>query len=330
MTFLQPGSILSLHRKAVQALIGSGNGDAALLYLCLLDDQDGGALHWDSARLEGARQALVSLQLLEEDTPVAPAPEPKLEDTEPPDYSTRDITMALENNEGFKTLRPEVERRLGKALSPADLKGLYFIYDYLGLPPEVVLLLVSWCIQQKEEEGHPGRKPTVPQLKKEAARWQKEGVRDLDSAEQYITRRARLNGRGREIMRLLDMGDRLPVPREEEYLDDWSQLPFQDEVLRRAYEETVFYTNKFTWKYMDRILKRWNKAGVHTLAALEDWEKNPKNRPAPKGKGKAAKAPRAPTPESIPKEVFASPEDIQRMIAAASWKPKKEDPHGIQ
>ena len=51
-----PGSILSLHRKAARRLVASGNGDAALLYLCLLEGRDAAALKWDSQRLEQPRR----------------------------------------------------------------------------------------------------------------------------------------------------------------------------------------------------------------------------------------------------------------------------------
>lgn len=37
---LFPGNILSLHRKAAEKLMKEGNGDAALLYLCLAAGRD--------------------------------------------------------------------------------------------------------------------------------------------------------------------------------------------------------------------------------------------------------------------------------------------------
>ena len=46
----------------------------------------------------------------------------------------------------------ELERRLGRVLSTADLKLLYTIYDYLALPAEVVLLLTTWCIEETERK----------------------------------------------------------------------------------------------------------------------------------------------------------------------------------
>ena len=69
---LLPGNIIGLHRKAVEKLSRSGNGDAALLYLCLAAGQTSGALPWGAERVEAARSVLIQLGLLRSDTPVGP------------------------------------------------------------------------------------------------------------------------------------------------------------------------------------------------------------------------------------------------------------------
>lgn len=69
---LLPGSILSLHRSAVEKLLKAGNGDAALLYLCLTAGQNSGALPWGPDRVEAAQNTLLRLGLISSDTPVQP------------------------------------------------------------------------------------------------------------------------------------------------------------------------------------------------------------------------------------------------------------------
>ena len=60
---LLPGSILSLHRSAVEKLLKAGNGDAALLYLCLTAGQNSGALPWGPDQVEAAQNTLLRLGL---------------------------------------------------------------------------------------------------------------------------------------------------------------------------------------------------------------------------------------------------------------------------
>lgn len=71
---LLPGSILSLHRSAVEKLLKAGNGDAALLYLCLTAGQNSGALPWGPDRVEAAQNTLLRLGLISSDTPGSAPP----------------------------------------------------------------------------------------------------------------------------------------------------------------------------------------------------------------------------------------------------------------
>ena len=95
---LLPGSILSLHRSAVEKLLKAGNGDAALLYLCLTAGQNSGALPWGPDQVEAAQNTLLRLGLISSDTPVQPPRPEKLEDDRPPDYTTQDIAQAFQND----------------------------------------------------------------------------------------------------------------------------------------------------------------------------------------------------------------------------------------
>ena len=191
---LLPGNIISLHRKAVEKLAKSGNGDAALLYLCLAAGQTSGALPWEAERVEGARNTLIQLGLLRSDTPVAPQRPVKLADERPPEYTREDITQAMKNPK-FAPLVPAIEHLLGKVLSHSDLKILYMLYDFLGLPPEVILTLAGWC-NDKAKQGGPGRTTTLPLIRREAVKWEKAGINTLDAADAHLRRMTRINSRG--------------------------------------------------------------------------------------------------------------------------------------
>lgn len=300
-----PGSILSLHRKAADRLLAADNGDAALLYLALLEGKNGSDLKWDAARLEAAYKALITMKLADPTQPVTNAPAPKLEDDRPPEYTAQDITQALQNGGGFAGLVPEVERLLGKVLSTADLKLLYQLSDFYALPPEVILTLVGWCMEKTAKRYGPGRKPTLPQIKREGYKWYKAGVTTLDAADAYLRRQQLLGTRGMEIMAILGIRDRGPVPQEEEFLTAWIQMDFPDDVLRLAYERTVFQLapEKFRWSYMNGILVRWNQQGLKTVAAIQ-----------------AAEARRKPSfPQNKPQEGPSTmpSDDIGRMIEQA-------------
>lgn len=63
------------------------------------------------------------------------APGTPVQEALPPEYTTQDVTAALqEAGSTFSALADEVERRLGKRLSANDLKILLTLYDHLALP----------------------------------------------------------------------------------------------------------------------------------------------------------------------------------------------------
>ena len=47
----------------------------------------------------------------------------------------------------------EAQRRLGRVLSTEELKILLSLHDYLGLPTEVIGILITYCIQRSRARG---------------------------------------------------------------------------------------------------------------------------------------------------------------------------------
>ena len=268
-----PGGILSLSAAAADRLFSAGSGDAALLYLYLL--KTGGqyqsaaaarALKWESARADAALSLLHGLGLAAAPvTAPPPAPTP-----EPPEYTAGDINRELENAASpFPALVTEVQRRLGKVLSTNDLKSLYTIYDFSGLPPEVILLVVNWTVEEYQRKYGPSRLPRMPQIQREAIQWKERGVDTVEAAEAHLKRLSLLRERSVQILALLDIRDRPPVARERQYISGWIDMGFPDEAIRLAYERTVMKKQSLNWPYMDSILKSWHQKGLHTVEQIQ-------------------------------------------------------------
>lgn len=272
-TFL-PGEVLAMTAQAADRLIKLDSGDAALLYLHLLRHGGADRLRWTEARLQGALEQLRALGLAPGELP-APA-EPPVQEEPPPDYSTEDISQALADERStFPALVGEVERRLGKRLSAADLKALYTLYDHLALPAEVILMLVGWCIEEVARKYGPGRKPFLSQIKKEGFVWARRGIDTMERAEERIAQLTRLRGREAEVLRLLDISPRPLVQREKDYIAAWDAMGFDNEAIRMAYERTVLKKQSMDWGYMNGILRRWHEKGLHAAAAVRAGDRDP-------------------------------------------------------
>ena len=269
-----PGGVVAMPAEAADRLIASGSGDAALLYLWLLRkngaatlEEAGSALRWDGGRLTAAWDVLSGRGL----APAMPqASQPRPEQEEPPEYTAEDIARELEDqNSTFPALVGEVQRRLGKILSTADLKTLYTLYDFLALPAEVICLLVSWCVEEFARKYGPGRKPRMSQIQKEGFVWHRLGVDTAQAAEEHLKKQALYRSREGEILRLLDLPPRPLVEKERKKVAAWTDMGFPDAVLRLAYEKTVYKKQKMDWDYMNGILLGWHRKNLHTLAEIE-------------------------------------------------------------
>ena len=273
---LLPNSILSLSGETADRLLALGDADAALVYLHLLRRGNFQGLGWPQSRIQGALDRLAACGLTAR-TQVCAQPADEVE-PQPPEYTMNDIAAALGSGSTFSALADEVERRLGKKLSTADLKTLYALFDHLALPPEVILLIVGWCTTELERKYGAGRKPFLSQIRREAFRWAREGVDTAERAEEHLQRLLRLRSREGELIRLLDLPQRPLVEREQKYIAAWLEMGFDNEALRLAYEKTVMGTasKSMDWRYMNGILRRWHEKGLHTVAQIQAGDSTPR------------------------------------------------------
>ncbi len=251
---------LNLSRQELKKLLGYGNGDAALLLLYLRCGnpmgEAGEALVMPEGRLAEAKAALLQLGLWQEDSHRIPREE------ERPRYSEEDVLDAQTHDREFETLRGEVQRNLGRVLNVEELKILLGILRYLGLTPEVVSLLISYCKEKNLRRGYK-RAPTMRMIEKEAYAWADRGIDTLEAAVAFVRQESlRANGVA-QIKKILQIYDRGLTPGEEKYAAAWLDMGFDQEALELAYEKTCVNTGGLKWPYMNRILQSWHDQGLH-------------------------------------------------------------------
>ena len=266
--FILPGpETITIASSTVDKLIRAGDGVAALLYLYILKsrgqvsvDEAAGYLSKPRYEIEAAMTLLSRIGLIRsnDDEPVPPdAPEPARE------YSAEEVGRELENGAVFKSLVAEVQSSLGKVLSSDDLIKLFGIYDALRLPPEVILLLVTHCINENKRKYGQSRVPTLRYIEKAAYTWQREGLFTLELAEDYLKELELKKSETFEIKKVLQIRDRPLSATEEKYVSSWIALGFERDAVEIAYDRTIIKTGKLVWGYMDSIIKSWHSKGLH-------------------------------------------------------------------
>ena len=272
---------MTLPASAVESLLKRGEGDAALLYLALQrfgrgvtpEELEKVLPTMSRLRLDAAEGVLQELGLLPRPQQLRPEPA-----AERPAYSAEDITALLTDNEGFRLLIPQAEQQLGKKLRTADLQILAGLYDDLGLPADVIYLLLCHCVERAKAQWGEGRRPTMRQVEKEGYHWAQLGLFDQVSAAAYLRTWSRRRQKMGAYMKAMQLPDRPPVEAESRYITDWMDMGFPPETVAMAYERTVFYKKDMNWRYLNGILRRWKQEGLRTPESLQQ-EKRPVQKP---------------------------------------------------
>ena len=256
----------------VRKLLGAASADGALLYIYLkagnLPDHAAQLLNLSEARFNCAMATLRQLGLWQEEK------QQRILAGERPVYSERDVLEADSSDVEFKALRGEVERLLGRNLNTEELKILLGFIRYLGLPADVISVLICYCKDRARQRGSL-RNPSLRTIEKEAYAWAEQGIDNLEEAAAFIQAQNVRNSRMSRLQNQLQIRGRNLTAAEERYARSWLEMGFEDEVITMAYERTCLNTGSLKWPYMDRILQRWHEAGLHTADAVKNGDRKP-------------------------------------------------------
>ena len=256
----------------VRKLLGSASADACLLYIYLKSGNDPAgaeeALKMSPTHLSCAAATLRQLGLWsgEKSAPILAG--------ERPSYTERDVEDAYNNSWEFQALCGEVQRLLGRPIHTEDYKILLGFINYLGLPMDVISVLVSYCKDRARQRGSL-RNPSLRTIEKEAYAWAERGIDTMEEAAAFITAQNIKNSRMSNLMHLLQIRGRALTAAEERYASAWLDMGFDDEAIEMAYERTCLNTGGLSWAYMNKILQRWNDAGLRTAEAIRSRDRKP-------------------------------------------------------
>jgi len=283
-----------LSAKQADMLIDTHNGEAALLFLLLQRLNRGASpeelrqrLGFSALQLAAAERTLQEIGLLS-----APKAPPIAPSDDHPQYSADELSDMLETDRTFSVLVEQTEQVLGKKMKTADLQLLAGLYDDMGLPADVIYLLVCHCTERTVRRFGEGRRPTMRQIEKEGCLWARMGIADQESADRYLRSLAQKQEKAAAYMRVLNIHDRPPVDSELHYLQQWWEQGFPPETVALAYDKTVFHKKEMNWRYLNGILRRWHENGWHTVEEVKSGEQRTAPRSHPSAKKPEAQSQR--------------------------------------
>ncbi len=265
---------LQIPREHMHKLLSAANAEAALLYLYIHSGND----PQQAEQVLGASHLSCAAATLRQ---LGLWPEPKqpvINMGERPHYTEQDVLSAMEEDRSFHGLYGEVQRLLGRSLNTEELKILLGFVRYLGLPTDVISVLICYCKDRARRRGS-SRNPSLRTIEKEAYAWAERGIDSMEEAAAFIQAQNLRASQLHQLMDILQIRGRNLTPGEEKYAQQWISWGFEKEAISMAYDKTCLNTGGLSWAYMNKILARWHEAGLHTARQVREGDK----KPAPKG-----------------------------------------------
>ena len=289
----------AISARALDRLLAAHDGDVALLYLYWLKsgsqdpEQAAAALCRTMREIGAAEEKLRRMELLPSfgapaqpvsEKPYAPggAREVLPPAEELPQYSAEDIARRSREDPGFSAVLAEAARVIGRNLSSSDTRTLFGVYDYLGIPAEVLVMLLTYCGEQFQERYGSSRRPSARAIEKLAYQWAREEIMTLEQADAYISAQKERRGELGRIRALLNIYGRELTATEEKYITSWLEMGFHEDAVAIAYDRTLTQTGALKWPYMNKILLSWHEKGLHTAGEIEEKDsRRPVKKPGP-------------------------------------------------
>ncbi len=185
-------------------------------------------------------------------------------------YTPGEIAKRAQNDKKLSWLFEETQSTLGKTLSSADTLTLYWIYDYLGLNHQVIMLIINYA--------HKNGKKSMRYIEKVAADWADKGIDTVRKAEKHLAMLDAKNSYESGIKKVFGIYDRDFTPGERKIIEQWqNDLKPTNELLLSAFDINIERTGKLSIRYINGILKSWAEKGIKTTKQIASDNKKTSN-----------------------------------------------------
>lgn len=185
-----------------------------------------------------------------------------------PSYS--EIASRIDESPEIASLFEELQTILGKTISYEGQCVFIKLYDYYGLPADVICTLVGYCVSiGKTGFGY---------FSKVGKTWSEQEIDTMEKAMEKIQSLSQISKFWTEFCIETGIKNPKPTTSQQTYIESWLNiLKMSKEMIVLAYEKAVESTGKLNMKYMDSILKRWGEAGYKTPGDVQFEERNKKD-----------------------------------------------------
>ncbi len=174
------------------------------------------------------------------------------------------LLEALTNN-STKDMLSDIERLLGRPLSPKEMTTYLSWEDDFNFTSELILLLLEYCISRGKSDYR--------YIEKVAIAWHNMKITTVEEAQNYIKKTEDKWIKIRHILNYLGIKNSELMKPQEEMFEKWIvDYNFSIPIIEKACNICFQRLNRADFKYIDGILSSWNKNNLRTLTDIENKE----------------------------------------------------------
>ena len=188
-------------------------------------------------------------------------------------YDSQTIASYRDNDVSFRACCDVVAETFGTAvLNKNELSSLLYLYNYVGLPGEVISGVAAYCKSR-------GKTSMQYLMKTALTMYEDEGVDTYEKFETYMAVMEKRKSDLSALKSMMGFGDRELSKKESEFFTRWlTTWGMSMELIRHAYETTVDNIHKVNLSYMEKVLERWYDSGFTTVEDVLTKDARPSDR----------------------------------------------------
>ncbi len=170
-------------------------------------------------------------------------------------------TKGAFGSQAVKDLMKWLEGKFARTLSPQELKEVISWIEDLNMPPEVIMVAVTYSLEKN--------KTSFKYIGKILEGWSESGLKTTDSVEAHLEENDQRHFRYRRVMKALGFS-RNPTESEMKTMDTWfDDMGFNMDKVLEACGETSGIPNP-NIKYVNGVLKNWRKEAGEKNIGVND------------------------------------------------------------
>ncbi len=176
----------------------------------------------------------------------------------------REYTASLIEEHRLSAFLDACQQTAGQIFSANEIEITVGLHHQLGLSPEYILTLISYCYGMEKRSMSYVEKVAFSFVLDRGIDTEEKLVSHIDALDRMHSAEGRLRS-------LFGMGERALTKREKDAFFKWlNDFSYGLDMIEAAYDKTVNNTGKASVSYADKILSHWHSSGCKTLSDAEE------------------------------------------------------------